>query len=184
MRYYADMGADAIILHHSRVISGYEIYNKTPIFYGLGNLLHLARNTEEHEGIILKFEIDKKKINHFDIVPIQLDLKNVVVSVCKEEKRKYLINKINKYSEIIKNENKLSLEWKLYAENKAIEYLSIINYVPRILFRLCRKLKLIRVCRKILFFNKNRYLPIVNLLNCSSHNETLKKILALFVLEE
>ncbi len=36
-RYFVDIGASAVIAHHSHVISGYEVYENAPIFYGLGN---------------------------------------------------------------------------------------------------------------------------------------------------
>jgi len=38
-RLYADLGATAIICHHSHMVSGYENYHNVPIFYGLGNFL-------------------------------------------------------------------------------------------------------------------------------------------------
>jgi len=38
-RFFAENGADAIISHHTHCVSGYEVYNKVPIFYGLGNML-------------------------------------------------------------------------------------------------------------------------------------------------
>lgn len=38
-RFYADCGASAIIWHHSHYVSGYEIYNQCPIYYGIGNFI-------------------------------------------------------------------------------------------------------------------------------------------------
>ena len=38
-RFYAEQGASVIVSHHSHYISGYEIFNGVPIFYGLGNFL-------------------------------------------------------------------------------------------------------------------------------------------------
>ncbi len=38
-RLYADLGATAILCHHSHMVSGYENYHNVPIFYGLGNFL-------------------------------------------------------------------------------------------------------------------------------------------------
>lgn len=36
-RFFVDAGADAVISHHTHIVSGYEIYNGKPIFYSLGN---------------------------------------------------------------------------------------------------------------------------------------------------
>ncbi len=38
-RFIIDIGADAVIGHHSHVIGGYEIYHHKPIIYSLGNFL-------------------------------------------------------------------------------------------------------------------------------------------------
>ena len=38
-RFFVDMGADAVFCHHSHVVTGNEIYQGKPIFYGLGNML-------------------------------------------------------------------------------------------------------------------------------------------------
>ena len=37
-RFFAEMGADAIVNHHQHCYSGYETYMGVPIFYGIGNL--------------------------------------------------------------------------------------------------------------------------------------------------
>lgn len=36
-RFFIDAGASAVVNHHQHIISGYEVYNGCPIFYGLGN---------------------------------------------------------------------------------------------------------------------------------------------------
>lgn len=35
--FLAEVGASIVICHHSHCLSGFEIYNRVPIFYGLGN---------------------------------------------------------------------------------------------------------------------------------------------------
>lgn len=36
-RWFIDIGADAVVNHHQHCMSGYEVYDNKPIFYGLGN---------------------------------------------------------------------------------------------------------------------------------------------------
>ena len=36
-RFFIDAGADAVVNHHQHCFSGYEVYKRKPIFYGLGN---------------------------------------------------------------------------------------------------------------------------------------------------
>lgn len=36
-RFFIDIGADAVVNHHQHCFSGYEVYKRKPVFYGLGN---------------------------------------------------------------------------------------------------------------------------------------------------
>lgn len=76
-RYYAEEGASMIIGHHSHCISGYEIYQKVPIFYGLGNFLfdHKTDFSAWYEGILLNLTINRQKEISWQIHPI-LQCKN------------------------------------------------------------------------------------------------------------
>lgn len=178
MRFYADMGADAIILHHSRIISGYEVYNSTPIFYGIGNLLHLSQNTQEHNGLIVRFNIDKAKNIAFEFFPIELDPDTKVVSFSKSEKKEEIIRNTEKLSEIIIDDNKLQTEWNNYVQNKSTLYLSILAGYPRILYRISKKLKILNLYKKYLLINKRKYLPKKNIIQCQAHYEAVNHILS------
>ena len=58
-RFFADMGANAIVCHHPHCYSGYEIYNDVPIFYSLGNLFfpNSTNLKTSEEGFLLKISI-------------------------------------------------------------------------------------------------------------------------------
>lgn len=60
-RFFVDAGADAVVNHHQHCYSGYEIYNKKPIFYGLGNFCFDKNNdieNEWNEGYLLQLNLD------------------------------------------------------------------------------------------------------------------------------
>ncbi|MBC2704229.1 CapA family protein [Desulfobacula sp.] len=177
MRFYADMGADAIILHHSRIISGYEIYNKVPIFYGLGNLLHLSKNPAEHKGLLVKFSINGKGVLDFEIIPIELDPKKVFVSVCNGDKKNKLIQEVERLSLIIQDQDKLNAEWQKFVLTRKAQYLSIMAGHPRIIPRVTKKIGLNSVYEKILLLNKKKYLAKWNIMKCQAHYEAADYIL-------
>lgn len=178
MRFYADMGANAIILHHSRIINGFEVYNGVPIFYGLGNLLHWSKNPEEHKGLIVRFLIDQtdSKLD-FDIIPIELNPQKIIVSVCEEDKKKEILQEIERLSAIIQDARKLEAEWQAFVAFKKTEYLSILAGHPRIFYRLAKKLGLQSLYEKILLINKNKYLSKWNIMKCQAHYEAVNFIL-------
>jgi poly-gamma-glutamate capsule biosynthesis protein CapA/YwtB (metallophosphatase superfamily) len=60
-RFFIDVGASAVICHHSHVASGWEVYKGAPIFFSLGNFLF--NNSKQsihtwHEGlaVVLSFK--------------------------------------------------------------------------------------------------------------------------------
>lgn len=63
-RFFVDVGADAVVNHHQHCYSGYEIYKKKPIFYGLGNFCfdkHKAENKPSWEdGYAVTINFDEE----------------------------------------------------------------------------------------------------------------------------
>src|ERR1019366_5476626 len=64
LRFLAENGADAIVMHHSHVPAAYEIWKKIPIFYGLGNFQFTL--TVNHrawsEGLLLQLSFPRNAI--------------------------------------------------------------------------------------------------------------------------
>jgi poly-gamma-glutamate capsule biosynthesis protein CapA/YwtB (metallophosphatase superfamily) len=155
MRFYAEMGADLIIMHHSRVISGYEIYKGTPIYYGIGNLIHLSSNSREHRGMIVKTYLYENNKLSFKLIPIELDANNITVSLSDDKRNNQVLKSVNVISEVIQDDNMLNKKWEEYVCSKRALYLSIIEGFPRILFRVAKRMGLIPFYESILLFNKN-----------------------------
>lgn len=67
--FIADIGADVIVNHHQHCLSGYEIYNNVPIFYGLGNMFFDEPNNLEkwYQGLALVLNFNEKI--EFQILP-------------------------------------------------------------------------------------------------------------------
>ncbi len=74
-RYFIDLGASAVIGHHTHCFSGFEIYKDSPIYYGLGNFIFTSHYKEKptfFEGMILHLNFNNKKIEG-QIIPIRFD---------------------------------------------------------------------------------------------------------------
>ncbi len=58
-RFYASLGVDAVIGHHSHCIGGYEVFNNVPIFYSLGNFMFNEPGNPPswYEGLLLDLAI-------------------------------------------------------------------------------------------------------------------------------
>ena len=71
--YYAEQGASIIVGHHSHYISGYEIFEGVPIFYGLGNFLFDSNNEMKgwYEGILLNIQINPQNEITWNYIPFK-----------------------------------------------------------------------------------------------------------------
>ncbi len=58
-RFYATLGVSAVVGHHSHCISGYEVYNGVPVFYGLGNFIFKGESNSAawNEGLVLQIDL-------------------------------------------------------------------------------------------------------------------------------
>src|SRR5690554_346545 len=72
-RFYAEQGADLVVGHHTHCVSGYEIYQGTPIYYSLGNFLFTKSNPNEewYTSLVLELNYKDGKLN------IEIDRKSV-----------------------------------------------------------------------------------------------------------
>lgn len=167
-RYFVDVGADAVVCHHQHCFSGYEIYNKKPIFYGLGNLCF---DWNEIEGIrnygymvILNFASVGPT---FEIIPYK-QCSNDKASVELIDSSA-IYQKIEEINETISNPEKLRRETNSYYEHSIGELHSIFEPIQnRVISALQR--------RKYLpsLVSGNWLLKIENFIFCESHRDKVE----------
>jgi len=173
MRFYAEAGADAIILHHSQAFSGYEVYGNVPIFYGIGNLLHLTNMPYDKTGYMVGLSIEKGNPLKFEIIPIHLDDKDISVNILIDREKEIILDKINDLSNLITSPESLKNEWLKHISNLRVSYLSSLYMLPPLFYKILKKLKLLNTLEHILLLNKKRLLPILNLIRCDAHREAV-----------
>jgi len=120
-RFYAQSGADAIVAHHPHCIGGYEIYEKTPIFYSLGNFLFPPRQNKDYEqkwfegyAVVLKIKDER---TDFKILPYE-QCKNEEISIKPKPEHSKIYNKIKKLSNKLDDEEFIKTQFEKYVENK------------------------------------------------------------------
>lgn len=167
--FFAENGADAVIGHHTHCISGYEVYNNVPIFYGLGNLLFTMPCNYKgwNNGLLLKIELDKKEPLKWELIPTQQTPDDFRLSLCQEPVRKRILEEILNYSQIIAHEEELLNSWEEYArkmESQVLKDFSPINILPG---RYLRSL-LIKLGLNKIIFREKYVIPLLNLIECES----------------
>jgi hypothetical protein len=76
-RRYAEAGADLVLCHHAHVPMGVEVWKRSVIAYGLGNLVFPASrdftrgHPWKHRSVVLKVAFDRSGISHVEMIPVE-----------------------------------------------------------------------------------------------------------------
>jgi poly-gamma-glutamate capsule biosynthesis protein CapA/YwtB (metallophosphatase superfamily) len=172
-RFYAEVGADIIVSHHTHRFSGYEIYKNKPIFYGLGNFLYDRAgeiDTGWNRGYVVRFKISET--TNFEIIPLKQCVKSPGLFHLNDKERDRFENEINHLNHIIADDCLLEEEFNKFCQNSYSMYESFIE--PNFG-------RIIAALRKRGLFphliSKRKRLLLLNLIRCESHREVLMNIL-------
>lgn len=172
--FFVDIGADAVISHHSHVISGIEIYKNKPIAYGLGNFLFKDDEDSPIDwyyglavGIYLGSEIE------IDFFPIQQSLNKINVLLLEGTQRQLVLERIQSLSQKISNDEILEKEWNYFVlklKDNILKSALGLNKIERFFYRF--------PFVKNHMISEKKLLAAYNLIRCESLNTLLKDSLA------
>ncbi len=177
-RFYAEQGASLIVSHHSHYISGYEIYNGVPIFYGLGNFLFDSSiNMKDwYQGLLLSLEINNEKKISWKLHPFKQCDKILKVEFLEGEEKLQVEAEIKNIKSVIANPEKLKEKFHEFIEEQKKNVLSMFStsyFLKHRYFRSgIRKLGLER-----LFLRKEQLKSILNYSRCEAHRDITFEIL-------
>ena len=168
-RYMIDLGADCVIAHHTHALSGYEIYNSKPVFYGLGNFIYDwpgKRNTGWNKGYVVKLVISDDIV--FEIIPLKQGNDKPGVFRLNEEETDEFETHIRYLNSIISDERKLEEKFGNYLASVAPMYNA---YIEPYFGGLASTLRNRGLFPKLM--SKRKRLLLLNIIRCESHREVL-----------
>lgn len=174
-RFMIDAGADAVVGHHTHIVSGYEIYKERPIFYSLGNFCFDWRGQRDSTwniGMILNLHFEKGRAPSFDFCFVRQNDRVPGVALIKGDEETRLRTHIESLCATIKDDSKLETAFSMFCNrlSKTMEA-RLEPYSNRYLVALNRRgllPDLISKRKKILW---------TNLVRCESHREVLLEVL-------
>jgi len=128
-RFYAEQGASIIVGHHSHYISGYEIFEGVPIFYGLGNFLFdfTTKLKGWYEGILLNIRINAQKEITWELHPFKQCKGNLKVELLEGQEKLRVENEIRIINSIIADPEKLKEKFNSLVETHKKNVLSMFS---------------------------------------------------------
>lgn len=176
LRFFADAGADAVIAHHTHRISGYEIYNGAPIFYGLGNFIFDKNRSDLNwtRGIAVKLLISEDSEISFEIVSFSQNRNDTYgVNLLSHKDDAAVQKTMQEFNKIIADDLLLQKSFEKFVSLKTKQYSHFLEpYENRILHGLFGK--------KIIpsLYSKRKKMLLLNLIRCESHRDVIIKILS------
>ena len=174
LRFFVDIGANAVIAHHTHCVSGYEIYKNSPIFYGLGNFLFVGAPNKNRPlwniGLAVNLIISENNSISFKLHPYcqSLDGGNIIRLLEGADKSIFL-KKMFDRNKVISDDVSLNLQWKKYIFKQKKSYKSLL-FVKN---KWVRKLVTRKLLPLNLFINESSVLHSINLIRCEAHREIL-----------
>ena len=168
-RYMIDLGADCVIAHHTHALSGYEIYNSKPVFYGLGNFIYDwpgKRNTGWNKGYVVKLVISDDIV--FEIIPLKQGNDKPGVFRLNEEETDEFETHIRYLNTIISDERMLEEKFGNYLASVSPMYNA---YIEPYFGGLASTLRNRGLFPKLM--SKRKRLLLLNIIRCESHREVL-----------
>ncbi|WP_293870207.1 CapA family protein [Flavobacterium sp.] len=170
-RFFVDAGADAVIAHHTHIISGYEIYNEAPIFYSLGNFCfdwHDIRNKPWNKGMMVCLAFEKNKPITFEMEFVSQNNDVLGLFKVKEAEKKAMLQHLEKLNIIIADDTLLETEFQKYAQTwKPVMNTWIQPYKGKIMSSLYKRGLLPSI------ITKRKKLLYTNLIQCEAHRDIL-----------
>lgn len=171
-RTFIDMGADAVVNHHTHCVSGYELYKERPIFYSVGNFLFDVpnhRNSIWNTGMGVTVSFSQDKIGFQQTFFRQCDQVPGLELIPSQD----FNEKMQKLNSIIADEEQLNIGFAEYCRSKRRLYNAYLE--PH-------RNKYLNALQARGWFpslwNKKKRLYLENLIRCEAHRDVVQHILA------
>lgn len=176
-RFFVEMGADAVVCHHTHVVSGYEFYKGRPILYGLGNLLfddHAGADEAWLTGCMVKLEVEGHQMLDLEIVPCRQDPSVPNVRLVSGAEREAFFSRTETLNFIVSDPDRLERSWVSSCRERRSDLLSSILCLTRPESWLLGRGLLPTVGYRL---RVDRLARLRNMFSCESHADSCERML-------
>jgi poly-gamma-glutamate synthesis protein (capsule biosynthesis protein) len=176
LRFMADQGANLVVAHHTHCYNGYEIYQNTPIFFGLGNFVFPSKGKSDEDwylGVLLSLKIKEDLSIDFKTIPFFQNYNEMGISLLDDLSLSKFRESESKKNYIISNDVELDNQYHMFFKKVEKQYLHFLQpYSSKYL----HKLYSLGILPSFLQ-NKTKKLLYLNLIRCEAHRDILLKVL-------
>ncbi len=174
-RLLVDLGAAAVVCHHSHVPGGTEVYRDAPIAYGLGNWLFPAQTPQVqgwYRGYLVSLTLDALGVSAVRLIPYAQDVHALAVRALGAADADAALAEIAGLSAVVADPLALQAAWHSFCEGQR-------RYALGVLFGLHR------LERGLMRFGvwpwwrrrRSSLAEVCDLFTCESHRELIETLL-------
>lgn len=174
-RYFADVGATAVIGHHPHCAGGFEVWNGVPIFYSLGNFVFDVPEKMDaswYTGYAVKLSVNIKQAVKIKLLPYVQFRDSAGINLLKDASKDEFLRLIARYSGIIQNGKELKSSWMEFCKSRRTDYLSRLFRLNRFKTRLYR-----RGIGSGAIISEEDMMRVLNLIRCEAHRDVILELL-------
>ncbi|MCI4647569.1 CapA family protein [Phaeodactylibacter sp.] len=171
-RTFIDMGADAVVNHHTHCVSGYEVYQGKPIFYSTGNFLFdvpIHRNSIWNTGMAVTLNFSQDKVGFEQTYFRQCDVDPILEVLPSNT----LAAKVDSLNQVIAHPEQLNARFQRYCQSKERMYNAYLEPHRNKYLGALQSRGLLPS-----FWHKRKRLLLENLVRCEAHKDVVQFILS------
>jgi len=168
-RYMIDLGADTVIAHHTHALSGFELYNGRPVFFGLGNFIYDwpgKRNSGWNRGYVVRLSISDDI--GFEVIPLKQGDEKPGVRHLNESEKDEFEKHLGDLNAIIADEAMLEERFSGHINSVTPMYDA---YIEPYFGAFISSLRNRGMFPKLM--SRRKRLLLLNIIRCESHREVL-----------
>lgn len=176
-RHFVDMGADAVICHHTHVPSAHESYQDRPIVYGLGNLLFDCPDQPVPDwftGYLARIHVSPPDPPRLELLPYRQNPQAPSLRLLQGPDREAFFSHLAHLNSVIGDAEKLRDNWSEFCQGRREDLLASLLCLTRLESWLLDR----RLLPGIRFrLSPGRIAALRNLFSCESHAESCGTLL-------
>jgi len=178
-RFFADVGASAVVCHHPHYVQGCEVYHGVPILYSLGTLFSAGRTEPDYlEVPIARLEFSSRNPKpsiHFDFFRVSMEHQRLIE--LNEDDLRAMRERFRGYSEALASPETIRLEWDKYCQSNKSLYMFLLFTIPLLLLRIAKRLRIDHLVNAYAKLKHGQLLILENVIRCESHREAVLHLL-------
>lgn len=115
LRFLAEFGAEAIIMHHSHVASAYELWKGVPICYGIGNFQFAmsSPHQEWYEGLLAALTFGESQAE-LELIPTVMS-RAFTVDLAGDDARGRILNRVEGFRIQVESDDAVQALWSEFS---------------------------------------------------------------------